>query len=206
MINPDLVLNPLSIYEVLQPDKQDTVPLQITNNTTAGFNYLVKKHPEVDWFSLGGMLNGFLNAGQTTTVDVYFDTEGMPADTLYSYIIIEYGEGEQFLEPVHLVVDPFVAIENDGRTAGLYDAKNVTMHVWPNPAREGLRFKVLGLSAGVNYKIGIYNSAGMMVFSRELKEGRDELKMDVSSLPKGIYLVTLLAEEKPVTAKKIIIN
>ncbi len=203
MLDPKLIFNPLSVLEVLPPDKLDTIPLQFTNNTSEDIHYTVDYYDTLSWINVVGIMDGLLNAGQTATLQVYFSTIGMPEDTLATFITFKYGNSEQFLVPVHLFIEEPVSV---GPEIGSGEAaKQGSMEIWPNPAREGLRFKVSGLSIGKEYSVGIYDAAGKLVQEVKADASQPEIFVNTESFQQGTYFARLREGNKILQSKKILI-
>jgi subtilisin family serine protease len=188
MISPDITFNPLSILKVMLPDKQDSVNLSFTNNSSTSLYYSVSYPDNLEWLGLTGPLSGNLNPFSTGNVMVHFDTQGLPADTLFTYLTFNYGINKKFLVPVHLMVDPNVGIEEDGsRETG----KPGSFVVYPNPARELLKLKVSGLSSGTDHIIEIYNISGMKMDEIMVSDARADYLLNISGYAPGIYSALL---------------
>jgi hypothetical protein len=202
MLDPEITFNPLSVLEVLAPEKIDSMDLSFTNNSSVPINYSITYPDAIDWMSLTGPVSGTLNGSATKTVKVHFTTIGMSEDTLGTYLTFSYGSGKQFLEPVHLFIDQSVYIDEDGKTVRLYDNKMV---VWPNPAREGLSFKVSGLNVGVDYSIYVYNTSGIMVEKISIPEGKDQIHMNVGTYQPGLYFAILKNSDKTICSTRFVV-
>jgi len=203
MLNPDITFNPLSILQFMLPDKQDSVSLTFTNNSGAAINYFITYPYALTWISLSGATAGSLNAFGTGEVMVHFDTEGLPADTLSTFLTFNYGGEEQFLVPVHLVVDPFVSVGSEHEGMGAWG--HGSLEVWPNPAREGLSLKVLGLSSGMDYSVGIYDVSGKNLQTVRFPNRLQEVRLNVESYQPGIYIAILEGGEQAIDSRKFII-
>jgi len=196
MMNPDISFNPLSILQIIAPDKQDSVSFSFTNNLSATVSYSITYPDTLAWISLTGPVSGSLNASNTKEVMVHFNTDGLTEDTLSTFLTFNYGDGKQFLVPVHLFIDPFVLVEEDGRTIELYDGKMVKMEVWPNPAREILNFKFSILNSGGDYSLFIYNSSGIQMMEVKLPDDQNEMKINVERFQPGVYIAVLKADKQ----------
>jgi hypothetical protein len=204
MLNPDIIFEPMSILKVMWPDKQDSVSLAFTNNTNASINYSITYPDTLEWISLGGQTSGALNPFSTGNIKVRFNTDGLPADTLFTYLTFNFGDEEQLLVPVHLFVDPFVSVGPEH--GGLEAWERGSMEVWPNPAREGLSFKVLGLSSGIDCSISIYNVSGIQLSEIIVPDGQEDIQFNVRDYPQGIYLAKLKEGNMVKASTKFIIN
>ncbi|MFO7615579.1 MAG: T9SS type A sorting domain-containing protein [Bacteroidales bacterium] len=75
---------------------------------------------------------------------------------------------------------------------------------YPNPVREVLSVKVLGLSEGIVYSLEIYDIFGRSVLSGlDSREG--EIRVDVSGLVHGIYLVVVRDRGKWIGSAKFVV-
>jgi subtilisin family serine protease len=191
MMNPEITFNPLSILQIMAPDKQDSVSLAFTNNSSSAVSYSITYPDTLTWISLTGPVSSSLNAFSTKEVMIHFNTDGLTEDTLSTFLTFDYGDGMQFLVPVHLFIDPFVLVEEDGRTIGRYDGKMVKMDVWPNPAREILNFKFSILNSGGDYSLFIYNSSGIQMMEIKLPDDQNEMKINVERFQPGVYIAVL---------------
>lgn len=68
--------------------------------------------------------------------------------------------------------------------------------VYPNPIKDNL----ININAGSYFEnetpIEIYDLKGQLVFSKSYKTSENQLKLDVTSLPKGVYILKIVAEEE----------
>jgi len=80
--------------------------------------------------------------------------------------------------------------------------------VFPNPASQLATFEFTGLERG-DYILSLYNMNGSMIDSRSFSPIGDQtrLNMDVSALPKGIYMYNLRnALGRTITTKRLIVG
>jgi hypothetical protein len=110
--------------------------------------------------------------------------------------------------------DTTVGIKEDDKTVGLYDGKRCGLEVWPNPCREVLSVKVLGLSEGKDYKLVVYDIFGRSVFSFPPFGGRagdggrgreGRWTLDVSALPPGVYIAIVKNGVELVESRKFVV-
>lgn len=78
--------------------------------------------------------------------------------------------------------------------------------IYPNPAKEVLRFKVSGLSSGKDYSLEMFNAIGKQVQEIKAVGGQQELKLNVESYKPGIYFVVLKEGTQTVTITKLILT
>lgn len=83
-------------------------------------------------------------------------------------------------------------------------ADGVQFTVWPNPAREGLRFEFLGLSSGMDNKVVVYNSIGKQIQELQLPDGKNQIELDIKSYPPGIYFATMYEGNRQILTKKFL--
>jgi hypothetical protein len=79
--------------------------------------------------------------------------------------------------------------EPGGREAG----KQGGLEVWPNPCQGVLSVKCLGLSAGKDYNLSIYDIFGRQATNPDLLQTgeRGSWRVDVSAMPSGIYFAVV---------------
>lgn len=82
-----------------------------------------------------------------------------------------------------------------------------TVYVYPNPAMVDARFEYTNMPAG-RYTLSLYNLAGKAVWSKDYQINDYLLeKVNVTHLPKGIYLYVLRDEQgRQLTAKRLIVT
>jgi hypothetical protein len=69
--------------------------------------------------------------------------------------------------------------------------KRGSLEIWPNPAREILSFKVLGLSSGIHYSICIYDIFGRNIKKINVTDKQNQYQLNVESFPSGVYIAIL---------------
>jgi hypothetical protein len=77
--------------------------------------------------------------------------------------------------------------------------------IYPNPAKEGLRFKVSGLSMGKEYSIFIFDATGKQMQEIKVPNGKTELQLNVESYQQGIYFVFLKNGSATLERRKFVI-
>ncbi len=111
--------------------------------------------------------------------------------------------------------------ENDGMEAwgqgGVEAGKQGSLEVWPNPCREMLNVKCLMLNAGESCSLSVYDIFGRpAISSPELTplpasptswRGGEEIgwTIDVSSLPPGVYFISVLENGKRIAGGKFVV-
>jgi hypothetical protein len=188
MLSPDITFDPLSILEILLSNKQDSLVLSFTNNASSAINYSITYPANLTWLSLTGPVSGTLSPYGTGNVKVHFDTGGLSADTLFTWLNFNYGADKLFQVPVHLVVDPFVSIEEAGKRGS---GEAGIIEVYPNPAREILNFKFSILISGKDYSLSINNISGSKVMEINVLDGQQDIRANVGNLTPGTYLAIL---------------
>jgi hypothetical protein len=202
MLYPDIIFSPMSILKQMPPDEQESEMLSFTNNTGSTMNYYITYPDTLEWISLSGTLTGTLPAGGNGNITVHFDSEGIISDSLLTYLTFIYGIDSLFNVPVHLFVNPFVG----GREyEGMEAWGQGGMALWPNPAREVLRFKFSGLSSGSNYTLSIVNSSGTILQEITITGEQAGLQLNTGSYRAGSYFVILKQGNKMIDSKKFII-
>jgi hypothetical protein len=90
-----------------------------------------------------------------------------------------------------------------GCSAGLIsdNTPSSQLRAFPNPAIDALNVDVTGKAA--DKQITIYNFSGRVVIQQDIKANAQEVAVDISKLPKGMYTVTYKADGEVLT-KRII--
>lgn len=102
-----------------------------------------------------------------------------------------FNHGIDFLASVNPYVDDLTKIETD---------KENDFHIYPNPAQNMVS---LQFSEQTNHRIDIFTLSGQAIKTMETEN--QELKIDISNLPEGIYLIKN-SSNKGYTTKKLLIN
>jgi len=202
MLNPDIIFNPLSILQIMMPDKQDSVSLAFTNNSSSAINYSITYPDALPWISLSGPVTGTLNAYGTGSVMVHFDTDGLAVDSLFTFLTFNYGADEQFLVPVNLFIEPFVGFTERGSGEA---GKQGSLQIWPNPAQEILNFKFSILNSGRDYSLCIYDVSGRQLSGIKMLEGQHEMLINVDSFQPGVYLAILKEGNQTIESRRFVI-
>lgn len=106
---------------------------------------------------------------------------------------------------ISYVANPSLADENpqDSTLVNLYELQKVKLY--PNPVSDYLNidYDVLFVKEA---KIQIYNSIGSVIYSKELENKQDHLRISVSDYEDGLYFCSLQIDGKLFNTKKILIN
>ena len=91
----------------------------------------------------------------------------------------------------------------DTTKTGFYDLQKLKLY--PNPASDYLHieYDILFVKEA---KIKIYNSIGSVVYSKDLENKQDNIKVSVSDFDNGLYFCSLQIDGKLLNTKKILIN
>ena len=93
--------------------------------------------------------------------------------------------------------------EKDSTRLNFYELH--TLKLYPNPASDYLfiDYEILYVKEA---KLQIYNSIGAVIYTKELKDKQDKIKISVSDYKNGLYFCSLLIDGKLLNTRKIIIN
>jgi hypothetical protein len=80
----------------------------------------------------------------------------------------------------------------------------ISFQVYPNPANDLVCFRLQ--AAGVEGEVAIYNLQGKLLYARPVTGTQQELKIDVSAYPAGIYQMVLQTDGGRITAKKFVVR
>lgn len=88
----------------------------------------------------------------------------------------------------------------------LKDGANGVSESYPNPATEVANINYALQQSWQNAEVELYSMLGSKVKTIKLKEDQGTLKLDVSTLPAGMYFYTLSVDGKAVNTKKMLIT
>jgi hypothetical protein len=83
-------------------------------------------------------------------------------------------------------------------------AKNVSMTTFPNPANEVLNLNLENIDFSSTVTAEIFDIIGNKVISQNITSV--QTKVDVSELPQGSYICTLVSNRKTILTKKVMIS
>ncbi|MBW6460044.1 MAG: T9SS type A sorting domain-containing protein [Bacteroidales bacterium] len=99
-----------------------------------------------------------------------------------------------------------VGIEEAGEHGGMEAWGRGGVVVYPNPVREVLSVRVLGLSEGIVYSLEIYDVFGRLAPTPALPQpGEGEIRVDVSGLVPGIYLAVVRDKKHFIGSAKFVV-
>jgi len=104
-----------------------------------------------------------------------------------------------------------VGIEEDKETGGQGEVgKRGGLEIWPNPCREVLSVKVLGLNSGIDYELVIYDIFGRTILSLPPIGGRAgdggwSWQINVESYLPGVYIAILKKGFDIVESRKFVV-
>jgi len=93
--------------------------------------------------------------------------------------------------------------QTDTSSVNLYELQ--TIKLYPNPASNHIfiDYEIIYVKEA---KLQIFNSIGAVVFSKELKNNHDKIKISVSDYKNGLYFCSLKIDGKLLNTRKIIVN
>jgi hypothetical protein len=201
MLNPEIVFNPLSLLQVLEPNEEDSQTLTFTNNSNSAITYSFD-FIESTWFDLSGSVTGNLPPFGSGNVTAHFNSTGLPLDTLFLYLSFNYGSGKLSQIPVHLFVQNPVSVDEEKWGRG--EVGNIAL--WPNPASELLNVEGLSLNEGQDYSLIIINASGTKIKEYNVSQGKEIMKIDVHSLSPGIYYAVIMNQDQKIEIGKFIVS
>jgi hypothetical protein len=81
---------------------------------------------------------------------------------------------------------------------------NEGIEIYPNPAEEEIRFDFRFTIFDLRIEICLYDIFGREVKKLPLAQGQKDLKMDISSLPPGLYVAVLKSDNRIIARKKLV--
>lgn len=203
LLNPAISFDPMSLLQMMQPNEQESVILSFTNNSASSVSYEIALAGTFPWIALTGATSGTLSGFGTGSIQVDFNTTGMPYDTLQTYIAFNYGNDGLFNVPVHLLIGPIIGLDD---LSGNPDRLSKSLAIWPNPARDVIRFKVAGVSEGSVYSIDMVSADGRIHHTLNSGSNQNELILDARSFKPGMYLAILKENDQVIDSQKILIS
>ncbi|MBI9054579.1 MAG: T9SS type A sorting domain-containing protein [Bacteroidales bacterium] len=99
----------------------------------------------------------------------------------------------------------FLLEENPSDTSITNFYEQQKLKLYPNPVKDYLfiEYDVLFVK---DAKLKIYNSIGAVIYSKNLEDKQDKLKLSVSDYNNGLYFCSLQIDGKLLNTKKILIN
>jgi hypothetical protein len=214
----------------VSPEETTTYYLQVSDesgNTGSDFiQVFVKPMPGKPLISSGpGSVDNFTPVVSTYTCSatvntdtyIWYVTPTEAGSTQSSGTSAEFNWTPGFTGPVQVMVvglgecgigdfsDSFAT--NIYSSAGIDDPEqSMLIELYPNPASTMLRFQVSGLSAGMDYSIGIIDISGIMIEEDIELRSDSEIGLNVSDYPQGIYSVILRADQKVIASRKFIVK
>ncbi len=203
MLNPTVSFNPMSVLKVMGPNHQDSIEFSFTNNTSSAMNYVFTTPGSPDWLSLSGPVYSTLAAYETHSIKLHFNSNGYPADTLFTYMDMQWGIDGITHIPVHLFVDPNVGVEEQRSVEA---GGQGSMEVWPNPVKEILNFKFSVLNSGSGYSFVLYDPKGLKVKELRNIKPETEYNMNLENLQKGVYIAVITDGKQVIKEQKLLIT
>jgi hypothetical protein len=111
----------------------------------------------------------------------------------------------------YYIDDVFVyAIDSVLGNVGIKDQEAIGFELWPNPATEVVRFRVVapshstGSGQATSLRVRVLDAVGRVVRSETLRSAQSDNKIDISTLPTGIYFLELIDREERKTVRKFV--
>jgi hypothetical protein len=96
-----------------------------------------------------------------------------------------------------------VRYKNEMNLASFENPTNSTLSVYPNPAKDCLT--ISNPQELVWTRITLINSVGQISYRNDLG-GKDDIRIDVSALPRGSYFIATEFENRPAITQKVLVQ
>jgi hypothetical protein len=142
----------------------------------------------------------------TKTFGGNLDEAGLGIDCTFDggYIITGYKDLNDTLTNVYLIKT------NNNGMVGIQSDEPLEEHdylsVFPNPTKDVLSVKGLGLNLGINCSLIVYDIYGRKVQEIEVPEGQDEIQINIEDDMPGIYFMALMEDENLITSARFIVT
>jgi hypothetical protein len=110
-----------------------------------------------------------------------------------NYFLVAGGMSDEGIQSlVEVFYDPQTSISNQSE-------KNENFNIYPNPSKD--KITISSTSMTENTELSIFNVSGEKVLERKLTE--TEIQLDISALPRGVYIVRLQNERMVEVGKMV---
>jgi hypothetical protein len=140
-----------------------------------------------------GTASSYLWSTGVTTASIVIDTNNAVAGVATIWVSVTNSSGCSNTDTIKVTFIPCTGINEYGNDA--------VIAVYPNPTTGMTSIVVNGL--GKNANLNIYNIQGQSVYSEKIT-GETTTELDLSALPKGIYIVRINNEKANVLSRLII--
>jgi len=130
-------------------------------------------------------------------INLGFDINGNSQNKKFYNI---YGDWSLFNEEGALMIRPVFGSELATGIAEPFSVSPSLLTIYPNPARDYINLQLPGNQPFSRYEIFIFNVSGKMVY----KQHQGNQPIDISNLPKGLYLLKVSGDSKTYHGKFII--
>ncbi|MBP6184604.1 MAG: T9SS type A sorting domain-containing protein [Saprospiraceae bacterium] len=73
-------------------------------------------------------------------------------------------------------------------------AENLTMDIWPNPAGDEVRIRLIGLSIHPD-RVSVFNQLGQEIATSVTVESAEQIRLNTMGLPSGLYFIRLRVDQ-----------
>ncbi len=139
-------------------------------------------------------------ASNTSSFAAYYEPEGLAAVATFDYCFYDVNNPSD---------ETCVQITFDTQNVGIEELEEGTSGIseaYPNPAKSVAKINYSIAADSKDAKLVVYSMLGSKVREVALTEERGTLKLDVSSLPSGMYFYSLLVEDKAISTKKMLVT
>lgn len=139
-------------------------------------------------------------ASNTSSFAAYYEPEGLAAVATFDYCFYDVNNPTD---------ETCVQITFDTQNTGieeLEEGTNGISEAYPNPAKSVAKINYSVVAGSTDAKLVVYSMLGSKVKEVALTEERGTLKLDVFSLPSGMYFYSLLVEDKAISTKKMLVT
>mgnify|MGYP002400833082 CR=1 FL=1 len=92
------------------------------------------------------------------------------------------------------------------RVDDLYDNNSEIVRLYPNPNDGRFKMDILANLAGINNRIYIFNSSGMILYNKSIPNDGNPTEIDLEGSVPGAYILMITTGNTIFTTKKFIIN
>lgn len=196
---PNLDLFPLCNYSGL--NYMEINPTGSLGNRVSIYSF--NKNDNLIWSSLFGSSHGGIGFGTTVLNNkLYLAGSTINSNTLWDFntsITADYFKTTNNNEDAAIArfdIDKIIGVNEDGKL------NNPDLLIYPNPSNDYINIKV-GNVFKEDYTLHICDALGRSIIIKKYKADEAQLKIDITSLSKGIYFIRFYTKHKILSTKFI---
>lgn len=161
-------------------------------------------------YSEGAVTDGFVTPSQhALTIDAGASVNNFYSDYVPNGTVGTATYRYTFYDQSNPSDETSIEITFDTQNVGIEELEagsNAISESYPNPASRVAKMNYTIAPAVQNAEVVVYSMLGAKVKQVGLEEKQGTLKIDVSSLPSGMYFYSLVVDDKAISTKKMLVT